>query len=51
MNADVGAVPQKRISVLHMSGIAAMDGGKWLLNELACHQTAVSQHGSEVGFK
>lgn len=51
MNADVGPVPQKRISVLHLSGIAAMCGGKWLLNELACHQTAVSQHGSEAGCK
>lgn len=51
MNADVAVVPQKRISVVHMSGIAVMGGGKWLLNKLACHHTAVSQHGSEVGFK
>lgn len=51
MNADVGVVPQKRISVLHMSGVAVMGGCKWLLNKLACHRIAVSQHGSEVGFK
>lgn len=51
MNADVGVVPQKRISVLHMSGIAVMGAGKWLLNKLACHPTAVSQHVSEVGFQ
>lgn len=51
MNADVGVVPQKRISVLHLSRTAVMGGGKWLLNKLACHQTAVSQRGSEVGFK
>lgn len=41
MNADVGVVPQKRTSVLHESGIAVMGGGKWLLNKLVCHQTAV----------
>lgn len=35
MNADVGAVPQKRISVLCTSGIAVMGGGKWLLNKLS----------------
>lgn len=36
-------VPQKRIFGLHLSGVAEMGGGKWLLKQLTCHHTAVSQ--------
>lgn len=43
MNADVGVVLQKRIFGFHQSGVAEMGGGKWLLEQLTCHHTAVSQ--------
>lgn len=43
MNADVGVVPQKRIFGLYLSGTAEMGGGKWLLEKLTCHHTAMSQ--------
>lgn len=43
MNADVGVVPQKKIFGLRLSGVAEMGGGKWLLKQLTCLHTAVSQ--------